>query len=43
VDKLSEKRNDPASVRAGVVESETLTFRVPEEPLTRDGMNLSLK
>jgi hypothetical protein len=38
VEKLNEKWKDYGTVWTGVVESETLTFRIPEEPLTRNCM-----
>jgi hypothetical protein len=38
VDKLNEKWKPYGTIWAGVAESETLTFRIPEEPLTRDCM-----
>lgn len=36
VEKLNEKWKDYGTVWAGVAESETVTFRIPEEPLTRN-------
>jgi hypothetical protein len=38
VEKLNEKWKDYGTVWVGVAESETLTFRIPEEPLTRNCM-----
>jgi hypothetical protein len=36
VERLNEKWKDYGTVWEGVVESETMTFRIPEEPLTRN-------
>jgi hypothetical protein len=36
VEKLNEKWKDYGTVWAGVAESETVTFRIPQEPLTRN-------
>jgi hypothetical protein len=38
VEKLNEKWKDYGTVWARVVESDTVTFRIPEEPLTRNCM-----
>ena len=40
VEKLNEKWKDYGTVWTGVAESETLTFRIPEEPLTRNCVTL---
>ena len=40
VEKLNEKWKDYGAVWTGVAESETLTFRIPEEPLTRNCLTL---
>jgi hypothetical protein len=40
VEKLNEKWKDYGTVWVGVAESETLTLRIPEEPLTRNCMTL---
>jgi hypothetical protein len=40
VEKLNEKWKDYGTVWTGVAESETLTFLIPEEPLTRNCITL---
>jgi hypothetical protein len=40
VEKLNEKWKDYGTVWAGIAESETVTFRIPEEPLTRNCITL---
>jgi hypothetical protein len=40
VEKLNEKWKDYGTVWTGVAESETMTFRIPEEPLTRNCVTL---
>jgi hypothetical protein len=40
VEKLNEKWKDYGTIWTGVAESETLTFRIPEEPLTRNCITL---
>jgi hypothetical protein len=40
VEKLNEKWKDYGTVWTGIVESETLTFRIPQEPLTRNCVTL---
>jgi hypothetical protein len=41
VEKLNKKWKGYGTVWEGVVESETMTFRIPEEPLTRNCMTPS--
>jgi hypothetical protein len=40
VEKLNEKWKNYGTVWTGVAESETLTFQIPEEPLTRNCVTL---
>src|SRR5215831_4924986 len=40
VEKLNEKWKDYGTVWVGVAESETVTFRIPEEPVTRNCITL---
>ncbi len=40
VEKLNEKWKDSGTVGTGVAESNTVTFRIPEEPLTRNCITL---
>jgi hypothetical protein len=40
VEKLNEKWKDYGTVWTGVADSETMTFRIPEEPLTRNCITL---